>query len=257
MSAPEEQWISVSDLMGGFVAVVVVMFVLASAIGAERALEVLRSEERRREDAARNQSEARARTATVSRAELRRRDITGLLDQLKRDVEREGQGEDFKIDVPTRTIRLQDQTFPSASACVRGHAQATLVRWSPWILAVLRRYDDVTLDVEGHTDDREMVLRRGDALELRDQNCALFDDNLTLSAARAREARRAIVGSRHDPRQWPREYMQRVAVVGYGGSRPLPGSAPSDGVNRRIEIHIRVRDESRDGESERSPAEPR
>ncbi|MFO0646018.1 MAG: hypothetical protein U0326_07260 [Polyangiales bacterium] len=258
MNAPEEQWISVSDLMGGFVAVVMVMFVLASALSTQHALHASRAEQRRQDEARSSQAAlANERARSLSTAERRRRDIARLLSQLQDDVERGGLGNDVLVDVSTRTIRLQDQTFSSASACVRRDAQGALARWSPWFRSLLERYGDIKLNVNGHTDDREMVLRRGDVVELREMNCALFDDNLTLSAARAREARRVIIGDQHGLERWPLELSKRVTVVGFGSSDPLQDVPAADRANRRIEIHIQTRDERTDAESERGPAEAR
>jgi chemotaxis protein MotB len=64
--------------------------------------------------------------------------------------------------------------------------------------------------------------------------CTVYDDNFTLSAARAREARRALLGTISD------DAARRIVVAGYGESRPLPGIDPADPRNRRVEVQFLV-----------------
>lgn len=69
--------------------------------------------------------------------------------------------------------------------------------------------------------------------------CAVYDDNYTLSAARAREARRDLIGTLDDVD------ARRLIVAGYGDSRPLPNLPPSDPRNRRVEVMFTVDAEAR------------
>ena len=62
--------------------------------------------------------------------------------------------------------------------------------------------------------------------------CTVYDDNFTLSAARAREARKFIVGN------LAQAFARRVIVAGYGDSQPIPGVAPEDARQRRIEVRF-------------------
>lgn len=62
--------------------------------------------------------------------------------------------------------------------------------------------------------------------------CTVYDDNFTLSAARAREARKLII-ELLEPGQ-----AKRVIVAGYGDSQPLPELDPADEHNRRVEVQF-------------------
>ncbi len=66
--------------------------------------------------------------------------------------------------------------------------------------------------------------------------CAVYDDNYTLSAARAREARKLLIG------QLSELSSKRVIVAGYGDSHPLANISESDGRNRRVEIVFLLQD---------------
>jgi chemotaxis protein MotB len=80
--------------------------------------------------------------------------------------------------------------------------------------------------VEGYTDN---VPVRSPVIDYK-RFCTVYDDNFTLSAARAREARRYLIGSL-DP-----DIAKRVVVTGYGDSKPLTGMDPADPKNRRVEV---------------------
>ena len=62
--------------------------------------------------------------------------------------------------------------------------------------------------------------------------CTVYDDNYTLSAARAREARKLLINKLTD------KEAKRVIVAGYGDSRPLEGVLDNDRRNRRVEIQF-------------------
>jgi chemotaxis protein MotB len=87
--------------------------------------------------------------------------------------------------------------------------------------------------VEGHTDNR----RVNGPVTNKDEFCTVYDDNFTLSAARAREARQLLIG--HSGL----DAAKRVIVAGYGDSRPLAGLAPDDDRNRRVELRFASADD--------------
>ncbi|MGT9846527.1 OmpA/MotB family protein, partial [Pseudomonas aeruginosa] len=60
----------------------------------------------------------------------------------------------------------------------------------------------------------------------------LAGPNFTLSAARAREARKLLIQALNE------EQAKRVIVAGYGDSHPLEGKDPGDARNRRVEIQL-------------------
>jgi flagellar motor protein MotB len=57
-----------------------------------------------------------------------------------------------------------------------------------------------------------------------------------LSHRRANRVRAAIWND--DFERWQLTKSRTMSVSGYGASRPLPGSAPADGRNRRVEVSI-------------------
>ncbi|MNP64741.1 hypothetical protein D3C76_1602600 [compost metagenome] len=60
----------------------------------------------------------------------------------------------------------------------------------------------------------------------------MYDDNYTLSAARAREARKLLIANLND------RQSHRVIVAGFGDSQPLHGISPGDERNRRVEVQF-------------------
>ncbi|GKW26153.1 hypothetical protein PEC311524_37470 [Pectobacterium carotovorum subsp. carotovorum] len=82
--------------------------------------------------------------------------------------------------------------------------------------------------IEGYTDNLP-VTRPVTNFE---SFCTVYDDNFTLSAARAREARKFIVGDLTPA------VARRVIVAGYGDSQPIPGVPPEDARQRRIEVRF-------------------
>ncbi|MEN9502435.1 MAG: hypothetical protein RI964_1720 [Pseudomonadota bacterium] len=82
--------------------------------------------------------------------------------------------------------------------------------------------------VEGHTDN---AVVNAPVIDYK-RFCTVYDDNFTLSAARAREARKFLLGTLDV------DTARRIVVAGYGDSRPLPAIDPSDAKNRRVEVQF-------------------
>ncbi|MNR27897.1 flagellar motor protein MotB [compost metagenome] len=89
--------------------------------------------------------------------------------------------------------------------------------------------------VEGHTDNVPVSRPVTDYARY----CTVYDDNYTLSAARAREARKLLVLALDG------QQSLRVIVAGYGDSRPKPGLNPASAENRRVEVQLVVSQEER------------
>ncbi|MFA6342556.1 MAG: hypothetical protein WCX75_06855, partial [Fibrobacteraceae bacterium] len=66
------------------------------------------------------------------------------------------------------------------------------------------------------------------------EKCALFDDNYSLSAGRAREARRAVLSAV----PCDSAFSRRIAVVGFGSDRLVNTKNPMAAENRRVEIRL-------------------
>lgn len=238
MRSHQEHWISFSDLMAGVVAVMVLLFVMSNVRGA---LTTAIAQERERV-AQEHERQARADAiATRNRERTRQRqegaEIAALFDELRRDT---GGGVlEGAVDlVPAeRRVRLQDAVFGLGSACLTPSARNVLQRWATRrFRPFLERHPDARLAIEGHTDARPLAVNDSTftyrAGSRQNNRCALFDDNFTLSAARAREARQAMVAN------WPLPIAERIIVAGYGSSRPRQGVAPEDARHRRVEILV-------------------
>lgn len=248
MSARQDYWISISDLMAGVVAVMVLLFVMSTIHGA---LGAARQAEDRRQEAARDRGAgARApedTTATTAARDVegaRRRaeeaEIAALFTALQQEIDSAHLADAVELVPSERRIRFQDATFGLGSACVSKPAQRLLAAWSSrHVRPFMQNNSRVRIAIEGHSDRRDFMVNAGFFSwrpgHRENDRCALFDDNFTLSAARAREAREAVTQST-DP--WPASLADRVTVAGYGSSRPRQGRDVNDPRQRRVEFLI-------------------
>jgi len=125
-------------------------------------------------------------------------------------------------------IIFTDGIFLSGSAKVTTEVQQALNSAKPKIIRYLSELENCLIYIEGHSDNTPVI----HPVINKEKYGAVYDDNYTLSAARAREARNVLLG------ELPEEFANRIIVAGYGSSRPLPGTTPSDQANRRIEIRF-------------------
>lgn len=209
-------WIPVADLMSGVVGVAIIMLVVAlHKQETEDAARVVEREQRRAEE-----------------MESRRRSLTGALQGLARRVEEDDDLAMALTVLPEKgSITLRQGTFEEASACLMAPVEAALADAGLQLLDLLAKDPSYTLLIEGHSDRQRLAIPN-----ISRNRCGPFDDNLMLSTARAREARRAIVVG------WPDELAQRVRIAGFGDSKPLTGSddtPESQARNRRVEISVR------------------
>jgi chemotaxis protein MotB len=232
--------------MAGVVAIMVLLFVMSTirgALAAATAAEARLLAESRERNARTELAASRAQA--LARQSREGAELTALFDELRRESLNIELSNAVDLAPAERRIRLQDATFSLGSACLTPAARAVLVRWSiRSFRPFLERHPDIRLAIEGHTDGRALVVdantfiaRPGHRRNLR---CALFDDNFTLSAARAREAREAMLGA--DGHAWPTQLADRVMVAGYGSSRPRQGLSPDDPRHRRVEILVLAAD---------------
>ena len=97
-----------------------------------------------------------------------------------------GSERDFVLNVGDRVLFLVDQ------ATLTPEAQAILLRQAAW----LKRYPRVTVQIEGHADER-----------------GTREYNIALSARRAAAVKRFLVANGIDAR--------RISTIGYGKERPI------------------------------------
>lgn len=195
------EWISIGDFMAGIVGVLVLFFVIAILITAS----------------AKAEAEAK-----------KKQGLQKVMDSLIRLQKQSGlQGVEL---IPEQGVmRLKDTSFAKGSACLDEHLKQLFEKQvAPIIKQSMEENKNLTLQIEGHTD----------ALPVNSHvsslgACAPFDDNYTLSAGRAREARKALLNSINTA-----DVIQRVSVVGYGPDRLFNKTQPASAENRRVEVRF-------------------
>ena len=195
-------FISISDLMAGVTAVVmlllVVMVIRISVMADEAEKE-------------------------------RKRGISQTINAIRDSM---GEQTYIELDSTSGTITLLDVAFERGSACLNESIENTLrQKIAPIISEVLQdsAHSNILVYIEGHTDNLPV---KGISADIK--KCALFDDNYSLSAGRAREARKAILAEVSNDTSISR----RIAVVGFGPDRLKNPRRPNAAENRRVEIRL-------------------
>ncbi len=207
------EWVTISDLMAGVAAMImlllVVTFVQASVVAAE-------NERKKRQG-------VESAIADIREILEDRPDIKGVI-------------------IVDKNIRLTDQSFRSGSACLSDETRLLLEEHvAPIIINTLKTHPNISIQIEGHTDPMPVAKICTDL----SVGCALFDDNYSLSAGRAREARKALISSIEQP-DILQLIGQKTAVVGYGPDRLLNTEDQMASENRRVEIKLIVLDDVAD-----------
>ncbi len=136
----------------------------------------------------------------------------------------------ISLDTRTNRMTLRDGVFERGSACLKPEARAAVESVQKHLEDFLRENSKARIFVEGYTDNLPV---KNPVVDFQ-RFCTVYDDNFTLSAARAREARRALIGA------LDASAAQRIVVAGYGESRLLQGIDPADSRNRRVEVRFVV-----------------
>jgi len=178
------EWVSISDLMAGVMAVVMLLLVMS----------VLQK----------TYAELKHKQELEQGGAAQQKRISEMLTDLKSSVDASGASNLISFDIADGKIKR--------------------------IVSFLRENPNASVYVEGHTDNS---IVKQPVLDFKEK-CTVYDDNFTLSAARAREARKLLISNLTE------DDARRVIVAGYGDSRPLNGIDPSDGRNRRVEIQFAV-----------------
>ncbi len=196
------EWISIGDFMAGIVGVLVLFFTIAVLISIA--------------------SKADMQAKRVSKVEK-------IMGAVERKIENSGHGGiDF---LPSQgVIRLKDSSFAKGSACLDKRIREELsVTIAPIIRQAMLEDVSLSLQIEGHSDAIPVTSGSSNVKLV----CAPFDDNYTLSAGRAREARNALMDSLDSP-----DIIRRIAVVGFGPDRLLNTASPDSAENRRVEVRF-------------------
>ena len=206
------EWVSISDLMAGVMAVVMLLLVIS----------VLQ----------RNFAEIKHKQEMEQGVAAQKKQLSAVLNDFKESLKSQGSEELVAVDISSGKITLRDNVFDRGSACITKRAQDAIRGIELRIAEFLQQNVHGQVVVEGHTDNLPVSRPVTDFVRF----CTVYDDNYTLSAARAREARRLLIGEIADDR------ARRVIVAGYGDSHPLGTVPPSDSRNRRVEVHFMLQE---------------
>lgn len=201
-SDPHSEWISIGDFMAGIVGVLVLFFVIAVLIS----------------------------IASKADAQAKR---MGKIEKIMESIEQKmrGNGNNGIDLLPEQgVIRLKDSSFAKGSACLDQRIRQELaLTIAPMVRLAMINDQSLTLQIEGHSDALPVTGGSSNVKHV----CAPFDDNYTLSAGRAREARKALMDSLNSP-----DLVRRISVVGFGPDRLLNEAMPSAAENRRVEVRF-------------------
>ena len=208
MKDKPNEWVSISDLMSGVMAVVMLLLVMS-------VLQKTWSDIKHKQEMEQGINAQRARVAE-------------MLGSIKTTLDGTANEGLVALDVNSQKITLRDGVFNRGSACISSQASPALATIQTQVVRFLTEFRSGQVYIEGYTDNLP-VTRPVTNFE---SFCAVYDDNFTLSAARAREARKFIVGD------LAQAFARRVIVAGYGDSQPIPGVEPEDARQRRIEVRF-------------------
>ncbi|QDD66458.1 OmpA family protein [Herbaspirillum seropedicae] len=241
MKDAQGEWVVVANLMAAVAAVLTVLLVVARA-GGPAAAQADAVQARPQAAAAAPvpsqplapaavapaAARAPAPAASAPQESTQGPGLTVVLRQVQTVFAQQGAASLVAVDTEAGKITLKEGAFRRGSACVESEAKAAFAQVEERIAEYLQQNPAGRIYVEGHTDDKPVKAPVTDVRAF----CTVYDDNITLSAARARQARLLLVG-RSSP-----EAARRVIVAGYGDSQPLPGLAASDERNRRVEVRF-------------------
>jgi chemotaxis protein MotB len=201
MKDKPSEWVSIADLMAGVVAVVMLLLVV---------------------------SVLQKKVAAESGVAAQKKIVNKVLNDLRAGLAKQGAEDLLRINISAQTVVLPDNVFNRGSACMTQKAKDAVALMQKQLGVVLGAAQNGQVLVEGHTDNIPV----GRPVIDYARNCTVYDDNYTLSAARARQVREVLIGNLTSTE------AKRVIVAGYGDSHPLEKVAPSDASNRRVEIHF-------------------
>ena len=208
MKDKPNEWVSISDLMSGVMAVVMLLLVMS-------VLQKTWSDIKHKQEMEQGVNAQRAR-------------VGEMLGSIKTTLDGTANEGLVALDVNSQKITLRDGVFNRGSACIASQASQALATIETQVVRFLTEFRSGQVYIVGYTDNLP-VTRPVTNFE---SFCTVYDDNFTLSAARAREARKFIVGD------LAQAFARRVIVAGYGDSQPIPGVAPEDARQRRIEVRF-------------------
>jgi len=156
--------------------------------------------------------------------------IKDLLNETKDQFNIRGLSQAVSVDLPGNKITLKEYVFKRGSACITDNTKDVFKNLTGKIASLLKKDGRIRVVIEGHTDNVPVMNPVLDYAKF----CTVYDDNFTLSAARAREARKLLTG------ELDAEIAKHFIVAGFGDSSPLISNNPGDDANRRVEVRFIV-----------------
>lgn len=209
MKDKPNEWVSIADLMSGVMAIVMLLLVMAVL---QKTFAEIQHKQREKE--------------LMSHQQQYANELSTLLTDFQKQVKAQGLENTVSFDIQDFKITLKDNTFEKGSACITSETAKVFKGIDQQIAHFLSITPNATIYVEGHTDNLAVTRPITDYTKF----CTVYDDNYTLSAARAREARKLLISHLNETQ------ARKIIVAGFGDSRPLPNTNPSNGKNRRVEI---------------------
>lgn len=206
MQKKPSEWVSISDLMSGVMAVVMLLLVIS----------VLQS----------TYAEIKHKQELEGSQKSQQQKIADTLTDIKNEVMNQGGNGLIDFNLDQGKITLKDSVFAQGSACITPEAAQAFTSIQGKIELFLKESARTSIFVEGHTDNAPVSKPVTDFNKF----CTVYDDNYTLSAARAREARKLLIGTLDEVS------AKRIIVAGYGDSQPLSGVTPDSSANRRVVV---------------------
>jgi chemotaxis protein MotB len=214
MKEKPNPFVSISDLMACVSAVI--MLLLVVMVVKMSVMKQAAEEEKRQQIEAAEQQKRKGVRETIR-----------MIDQKLKEARIES------VSVQDSVITLNDQAFERGSACLSSKIDSILKQQiAPIISEAIREHNNIWVQFEGHTDAVDV---HGVSANLA--KCAVFDDNYSLSAGRAREARKAVLSTV----QGDAAISRRISVVGYGPDQLKNEADPNAAENRRVEIRLVAR----------------
>jgi chemotaxis protein MotB len=174
-------------------------------------------------------------SVSVLQLELLRRLTDDLAKLLQKDPESQNS---VKLDLTSDGLRIN--VFDSSQKPIFEPNSARFTTYGAWVFSTLAweigRYPTFTVELGGHTERGHPPLRED------------YGD-WELSADRANAARRKLLQHGVAP---PQIYK----VSGLGDTQPMENTRPTDEINRRVSVQLRVQEGSRVGTSVTNQPEP-
>lgn len=210
MQKKPSEWVSISDLMSGVLAVVMLLLVIS----------VLQK----------TYAEIKHKQELEGGQQGRQQQMTTTLNAIEQEFQDQGIANLIDFNISQGKITLKDGVFARGSACITPEAAKAFTDIQDKIGNFLQSENYASIFVEGHTDNIPVSQPVLDYQKF----CTVYDDNYTLSAARAREARKLLIGNLDT------NVAKRVVVAGYGDSQPIEGIEPSSPANRRVVVRFGI-----------------